>query len=274
MNNLRRILTVAGLGAGMTLSTAFGSIIIDETNPGEIIQTSTINTGDPVADVASASVFDYFGFFGLNTMTLNKVTLQFTDTESIVSLSVTNSGAAQGYSLSVNDVDHVHSLVNVLPTADLNLINATLSGLLWDLGDPTGLGNGCDQAIGAGPVTQNWFTATNNPTMAPTSGAAGCSVTQTNNAGFVSLSTGVQTATKGDFLGNGTFNLSYTSAQPEASSNAALIASGLNAVFASQGVFTVTYQYAPSGAPEPTTMFLLGSGLVGLGFLRRRATKR
>jgi hypothetical protein len=275
MNNLRRVLTVAGLGAGMTLSAAFGSTIIT-TSGSSIIQTATVSAVDAVADATSTNVFDYFGFFGLTGQTLTGVTLKFTDANSIVDLSVTNTvGTSQFYSLSLTDVDKVHTTAGTgTALADIALLNAGLSGLMWNIGDVTGAGNGCDVLIGVG-ATQTWFTPTNVPTgISPVGTPGACTPTQTNPSGLLALTTGIQTGTTANYLQGGNFNLSYTTKISNNNDNAGVAGSGLVDDNTSLGVFTITYTYAPSGAPEPTTMFLLGSGLVGLGFLRRRAAKR
>jgi len=90
------------------------------------------------------------------------------------------------------------------------------------------------------------------------------------------LSSGVQTsgAIYNFFLGASAGNLSFTGT----GKTAVLIqgpGGGTNASFSGAATesVTVTYNYAApvTGVPEPATMFLMGSALIGVGLLRKRS---
>ena len=273
MNNLRRVLTVAGLGAGLAVSAAFG---------GTITQSFTANNGTPIPtdvnDSQSVETFNYFGAYGLVGQTLNSVTIAFTGDENVNTPSLQNTGGTlQSYTFSVTGNLTVDSFAGggagAIDATDLTATNsANLSSFnIWALGT-----TGCKESIAAG-TTQNWFTnnSTGSAVAAGTNGGGACTPTIANPTGLTTESNSI-TAITADFTQTGTFNLSYITSTVFGGVNNGNLQGGPNAnqIYDSLGSYTVTYNYSPSGAPEPTTMFLLGSGLVGLGFLRRRATKR
>jgi hypothetical protein len=273
MNNIRRSLLTFGLGAGLVAGNAFA---------GTITQTFTVNANDNVGKNTSVEVFNYFGAYALAGQSLTGVTLQFSDIQTISDLSVLNTtGSAQTYNINPTAKDTLQSgagatyspstaPAGALAAAEVTALNTALGSTpvsLFGVGAP--FDGSCDQNI-ANNATDTWFTAVNTPGSAVYNGGCG---SNTNPSGHATLGTGVIAAVSiNDFTGAGTFDLAYL-AQSNPNISNSNITGGTNIHVTSQGTYTITYTYAPSGAPEPTTMFLLGSGLVGLGFLRRRATK-
>jgi hypothetical protein len=279
MNNLRRLLTVAGLGAGIAASAAFGSTLQ---------QTFTVNTGTPqateISTATSNHVFNFFGSTGASLgQTLTGVTIEFIGDIAINNFSVTNGlGTTQGYAYNAQGEIGLTTVANfggngaAAIGSDVALVNAAIPAAssltnIFSVGT-TGFA-GCQQSI-ASSATDTYFTNETANSPGPTlTGFGGCGTPAESGTGKLNVDSGAVAVTVADFTGSGTFDLSYGTFTQGTFSNTNLNA-GVVATYDSVGRYIVTYTYTPSGAPEPTTMFLLGSGLVGLGFLRRRATKR
>jgi hypothetical protein len=284
MKNFRRTLTF-GLGAALCVGNAFG---------GQIIQTFTIPAAATSVDITDAESNHIFALFnssgftdGFNTTGQSLscsgcgVTLQFTETGIVNSLSVDNlTGGTQEYSINIPDNINVDSFAagvagipangaSAIASAEVGVLNSGVeSATMWSLGQS------CKQEILNG-ATDTWFTPNNvSSGQVPADAFLGCTPNIANPTGHdvIGMSVAAAAANANDFLGTGNFNLSYTT-NDAISINAGLL-NDVASTITSQGTFTVIYTYGPSGTPEPTTMLLFGSSLVGLGLLRRRAVKR
>jgi hypothetical protein len=290
MKNIRRAIAILGLGGVMVAGNAFG---------GTITQTFTVPTSataTTVSDGQADAIFEYFGQYGLAGQTLSSVTLQFTGALTLQSLSISNADTTtQWYNETLNGNVAVNSFLGgtngVGGTAgaltDNDALNAldnnssAYSGPIWSIGS-----GGCFMGI-AGSSTQTWWAGGVASGSAPalanagnkSSVGTGNSCTPAEGTGtFTSpaLASGVYTVMAGDLLdynASGFFNLSFDATTSGSFSNGT-INGGVSQVTDAVGTFQVIYNYGPSGAPEPTTMLLFGSSLVGLGLLRRRAAKR
>ncbi len=82
--------------------------------------------------------------------------------------------------------------------------------------------------------------------------------------------TSLDTSNFAPYLGAGSFNIAVTTATFLALQGGNGNSGGTNVTNGS-ATAVVTYDFSPtSKTPEPTTMLLFGSGLVGLGLLRKR----
>lgn len=282
MTNIRRALATLGLGAGMVVANAFG---------GTITQTFTLpTTAITVTDAQSNSAFEYFGQYGLAGQTLNSVTIQFDASEALQSLTITNTtGAPQLYNESITGTVLVDSIANenangagsLSDTDALNYLSNSGNG---DTGNVWNIGNAaCYMNIGTG-VTQSWWAAgaanpsapsrTNAGNTSPTGNGSTC--TPAEGSGTLTIAPAIYNVLAqdlADYNASGFFNLSFQALTGGNYSNSNINA-GVSSATNALGTFQIIYNYGPSGAPEPTTMLLFGSSLVGLGLLRRRVAKR
>jgi len=280
MTNIRRALVTLGLGAALAAGNAFG---------GTITQTFTVSTtGTEIANSQSNSPFFYYGHYAPAGQTLTGVTLQFTGSETLVNLSVANPLTTTQYyteaitgNLLVNSVANQNSdgaamLDDPAALSALQNSGAGFAGNIWTLGNVS-----CFMGIGAS-ATQSWYTNGSVSGSAPSltnagntsnTGAGSTCTPNESGSNMLAANSGIISGILADYLGTGQFNLSFTTSTSSGGVNAN-VQSGVTSSTVAGGTFTVIYTYGPSGTPEPTTMLLFGSSLVGLGLLRRRAVKR
>jgi hypothetical protein len=276
MNTLRRILTgtaLAVVSAALAGATTTGYTAITPTGSG---------TGGSGFDNTDFSYSLSLPKFDATLGTLTGVTLYFYVEEHTTALNFRNTGGGNSnFNISVQSQINSGGLVNSLDgsgdtlcTDCLNDFSQEVLTLLntgsQNLG-PSGLGNcafatpstGCDNVDYANSsniiVKHNNVAAAGNPRGTGVSGVFGQKRLVGNND-------------IANYIGAGNFTLSgLTLAQTVILGGGGNIQ--LNQATKAEVKTEVDYTYTPlvtSATPEPTTMILFGSALVGLGFMRRK----
>ena len=213
---------------------------------GQITQTLQFTPPTPtdISDTQSVVTFNDFGNYAIAGAILNSVTLEVVINETIQSLTITNNDPLQAHTYKYQTTGE-YSVNGTAPDAT-NLSNAIPCAicLLYSTGS---------QTI-AGGASQTFIP----PTVS------------------VNTDTGVLTSsTPNAYLGPGTFTLSYDTTTGET-----FIGGGGNEkasqTTVSSATYTVIYNYTvpTTGSPEPGTMALFGSALIGVGFIARKKMKR
>jgi hypothetical protein len=233
---------LAGLlmSAALLVSSASASII-----------TQTVSIGTQPTDVSgSTALFNFFASAGApGGSVLNSVTLEIVINETLTALTLHNTSNA---------------------TATFNYADQAN----FDAGDSANAtdGNNLDIALG-NSFNQGDPAANIYATHASLAGGASCSPPCGSNLNglpqTLTEDTGIIAGNTGSYTGSGTFNLNY-------STISGFSVTGSNNVQVAQtnvtnAVATVIYNYStPSGVPEPATLAIFGSGLLGLSLIGRK----
>lgn len=223
--------------------------------------------------------------FDTSLGTLSSVTIYFSATvnETNITITSTDPSSTQTFDYAANG-NLTKTFVNSAVAAD------KLTGENIQLFD-TGIGGALGNCTGNGATTvkPNLTTGCNGITLGPnaTTGNLG-GYSASNTDAIYGLTTGTGTnglfgvtltgSTLANYMaaGGGTFTISGTTQGGSSSDEQGSVTT--NATFAntstSQFAAEVDYGYTTSSAPEPGTMLLLGSGLVGLGLIRSRRSKK
>lgn len=266
MNTFRRILIVSALAA-MAMGVANATTIAYST----IFPAGAPATQDTTDYNYTLTLPDFNSALG----TLTGVELILFASDTVSQISISNLGTVAQTSFSVTGTSSIaNNTTNKLTDSATGL--GVFSGTSLDLffvnnislgGDssptnvacPTGTpSTSCDAvSYGAQPTD----TVINDPN--------GYTITNGTFINGIGLS---QTALLADYIGAGTFNLSGSTFGSTTISGAGSIAGALQSV--GYVAAEVDYTYAPNnGTPEPTTLVLFGSALVGLGCFRKRIRK-
>lgn len=243
---IRKFMIVAAGLAGLWAAPAHASYVC--TYGGTDKCTDIIDTGSVATDwnglstqTLSIPLFDPTNN-GAGSYTLTSVTVKIYGGLSIVSGGITNNTASATFNFTETTAYTV-AVDNSTPNANL------LSDLI-----ASGLGNG--STLKASYTTGNISIANGQTISLAGDNATNAQVNLTNTADFLGTGNGqstlldITTLTGSTTLGGG---------------------GNLSSNLATDGDFKVnlTYNFAPS-APEPISMALLGSGIAGLAFIRRR----
>jgi hypothetical protein len=272
MNKLRRFLAIGGISLAGVAGNLMASSI-----------TQTFNVPLLTSDVTALQTAGNFQYWqdakvslgAPGTAVLSSVTLAVTLHDQVTALDITNStGSAQNYS---EELFVKYTLGGTAPDAALvaaghgvggSGYSAGLATDIYTIGDPTAtppvletIANGAEQCwVGpCGALPQgSGLSLSDYVTFANLGGATGDGL-------WTSGAVTAANASLYDTTGNFSFNYKSTTLQTNSSGAA------FTPTDQSFATYQVIYNYTiPSGTPEPATLVLTGSALLGLGFLRRR----
>ena len=224
--------------------------------------------------------------FDTSLGTLNSVTIYFKATLNETNITITSTDASntEMFDYAASD-NFTKTFVNSAVTADKLPTGPTLGENIqvFDTGIGTALGNCSGGSTvmpnnGCNPITLGPDATTGN--LGPYSVSNTDSIygltTGTGYNGLVGVTLSGTTLASYEAAGGGTFTLTGTT---QSGSSGDEVNSGtFNDVVVNtstqQFAAEVDYGYTTSSAPEPGTMVLLGSGLVGLGLIRSRRRKK
>jgi hypothetical protein len=248
--NVQRAFTMAALAATFVAVSAASSITYNST-PVSFTQNTDYTTSFTLP------------LFNIAGQTLTGVTISFTGSLSTTELQLQNQ-AGTTLANGIETFTYVSSedLFATSDSADpgLNLSSLGTNFTILNSGSITLGGGGTTTAVNCSPI--------NVPSTA-------CNTV--NYAGLGSISDGPTTTSisdsaLADYLGAGTFTLGAKTFGLE-SFNGGGNNIAVNQTTSATETPTVTYTYQVSGAPEPTTLVLFGSALIGLGCFRKRIRK-
>jgi hypothetical protein len=259
MKDIRRALVTSALALAVCGLASAGTITQTFSLPG-----GSTATGWTAANSTGVQAYDYLQSFCIATCgTLSNVTIT-------MSWASTGTGAATDTNpgSTGSDAYTFQNDTKVSLTADglvINLTETTAAGSGVGNTSAGNSGTGCVDSSFTGKSLGNSFTETgcldSSVIEAASGNADGANLSQSTSSGAAYLW----------FEGANVVNdLTFTG---KAATNGAFIGPPWNANsqgYATEAV-TVVYTYAtPSSVPEPTTLFLMGSALVGCGLLRKR----
>jgi hypothetical protein len=232
--------------AAMTLALSAGSMF-----GGQITQTATLPS--TLTDVSPTFTFQDFasapGYISGEILT--SVTLELSITEVLSALTITNSDPVS-HTFDYSSTSKI-TVLGTAPIADLNDIKNDF--LLSSTGNPITL-------YDTGP----------NYTLAANSSAQ---LVSAGNTVTLVLDSGVQNAVSiSPYNTSGTFTFDFSTLTGTTFSGGGGNLGAAQTTNAS-AVATVIYNYTiPTGTPEPATMTLFGSALLGIGFFARKRIKK
>jgi len=171
-----------------------------------------------------------------------------------------------GMTNSATSTDIFHDPLATPPNSPSDPIQTFTSGNIANLGGVTTPGV-CASTTGASTCNQINFGAQAAVTDINT---GILSVIYTNGTGLQGVSGLILNGTSiGNYIGGGSFNLAGSTVGSSTITGASSVIGGVSVVGRVNAEVDYTYTVA-SSTPEPTTMVLFGSALVGLGLLRKR----
>jgi hypothetical protein len=233
----------------MTLSLTVGSMF-----GATITQTGTFGSPTPVAtDVAFSQTADTFDFFQsapgyVAGDILNSVTVEVVINQTITSLSITNNDPH-------NSQNFTYSTSGTYQVGGTDPDAAAINNAYFDFHgspSPISLYNSGSLTLGSQQTDTNFPTPI--VTVTDTGAQTSANPSAYNTTGTFTLAYDTLTGTT--FNGGGG-NLTATQAT------------------VTNGTYKIIYNYtAPSSTPEPATMTLFGSALLGIGFFARKRFKK
>jgi hypothetical protein len=281
MTTLRRLLTATVLTVGAS-ALAFGSTVATSSFNGCVGTTCSVTLTATVSGVqfqvagssTPTSLFSYqnFGALGING-TLTGVTFDSEFSEVLSSFSVTNNdtNTADGSvsaNITIQSTAQIDSSATMV-TADAATVCGTF-GYAWNGSHP------CTPYGGSATTSTAQIASTGFQSIpeSTTYIYPGTPVTVTSDVDFGAFGSAPVTLVTGNYTGAGSFLFGIMDTAGYSTVTSGQVGNlNLNTQYnlAYNATADIKYTYTSnSGTPEPTTMLLLGGGLLSLGLLRKR----
>jgi hypothetical protein len=263
--------------AAAYLAFAIGSASLQA---GPIVASTTSNSGGVIVQTGSLASqfldindptglvqFQDFGNYGIANGILNSVTLTYTFQNQLTNFALTNNG-----STAVTGVNVILQSTFYLDSG--STANSDLAALEAGLG-VSGTGPGNINNIITTKNIGSYTNATVNAGATDTSYTPGL-LPLLNLGNLASLGSPI-TLTASNYAGSGNYNIGISdigaySFSGGGSGGSANVTVSYNTALSETA--TLTYNYTVSSTPEPATMTLFGSALLGIGFFARKRLKK